>query len=63
MNWLMIVVNIVSQEAYSVRKVVENAMRYFRGKTAVCWIVPRGLKTHNIAEIADATLIFSVEQK
>ncbi|MDP2914023.1 MAG: polyamine aminopropyltransferase [Candidatus Aminicenantes bacterium] len=63
MNWLMIVVNIVSREAYPVRKVIENAMRYFRGKTAVCWIVPRGLKTHNIADIADNTLIFSVEQK
>ncbi len=63
MNWLMIVVNIVSQEPYPLRKVVENAMRYFRGKYAVCWIVPRGLRTHNIAEIADNTLIFSVEQK
>jgi hypothetical protein len=61
MNWLMIVVNIVSQDIFPVRNVIENAMRYFRGKYAACWILPRGLKTENIAEIADSTLIFSVE--
>jgi spermidine synthase len=63
MNWLMIVVNIVSQEAFPLRKVIENAMRYFRGKTAICWILPRGIKTHAIAEIAENTLVFSVESK
>jgi spermidine synthase len=63
MNWLMIVLNIVSQDPFPLRKVVENAMRYFRGKTAVCWILPRGLKTQNIAEIAENTLVFSVESK
>jgi spermidine synthase len=63
MNWLMIVVNIVTRDAFPVRKVIENAMRYFGGKSAVCWIVPRGLKIQNIAEIAENTLIFSVEQK
>jgi spermidine synthase len=63
MNWLMFVVNIVSREPFSVRKVVENAMRYFRGKRAVCWIVPRGLKTQNLHEIAENTLIFSVQSR
>jgi spermidine synthase len=63
MNWLMFVVNIVSREPFPIRKVVENAMRYFRGKRAVCWIVPRGLKTQSIAEIADNTLIFPVENR
>jgi hypothetical protein len=63
MNWLMIVVNIVSQDAFPVRKVIENALRYFRGKYAVCWIVPRGLRSHAMAEIAENTLIFSVEAK
>jgi len=61
MNWLMIVVNIVSRDAFPVRKIIENALRYFRGKTAVCWIVPRGLRSQNIAEIAENTFIFSVE--
>ncbi len=63
MNWLMIVVNIVSQDVFPLRKVIENAMSYFRGKTAVCWILPRGIKTRAIAEIAENTLIFSVESK
>lgn len=63
MNWLMIVVNIVSQDAFPVQKVIENALRYFRGKYAVCWIVPRGLRSHAMAEIAENTLIFSVEAK
>ena len=60
MNWLMIVVNIVSRDGFPVGTVIENAMRYFRGSSAVCWILPRGPKTQNIAEIADETLIFSV---
>jgi hypothetical protein len=63
MNWLMFVVNIVSREPFSVRKVVESALRYFRGKRAVCWIVPRGLRTQSIAEIAENTLIFPVENR
>jgi hypothetical protein len=61
MNWLMIVMNIVSQDAYPLKKVIENAMRYFRGRSAVCWLVPRGLKIQNIAEVAENTLIFSVK--
>jgi hypothetical protein len=59
MNWLMIVLNIVSREAFPLKKVVENAMKYFGGKSAVCWILPRGLKSRNIAEIAENTVIFS----
>ena len=63
MNWLMIVVNIVSRDGFPAGRVIESAMRYFRGRSAVCWILPRGPKTQNVAEIADETLIFSVERK
>jgi spermidine synthase len=62
MNWLMILVNIVSQDSFSVRRVVDGAMRYFKGKYAVCWIVPRGLLSRNIADIAEHTVLFSVER-
>jgi spermidine synthase len=61
MNWLMIVVNIVSRTEFPLKKTIDSAMRFFRGKTAICWILPRGLRTHNIAEIADHTYIFSVK--
>jgi spermidine synthase len=61
MNWLLIVVNIVSRERYSVRRVVENAMHYFRGKYAICWILPRGVRDASLSEIADRTFMFPVE--
>ncbi|MBN1224658.1 MAG: polyamine aminopropyltransferase [Candidatus Aminicenantes bacterium] len=58
MNWLMIVMNIVSQETFPLKKVVDSALKYFRGGYAVCWILPRGFKSRNIAEIADNTVLF-----
>jgi hypothetical protein len=61
MNWLMILVNVVSREPFPLKKAVESAMRTFRGKSAVCWLVPRGLKSQNIAEIAENTVMFRVE--
>ena len=60
MNWLLIVVNIVSRKPLPLGRVVENAMKYFRGGSAVCWIVPRGVRSRNIAEIADRTFLFTV---
>jgi len=61
MNWLLIVVNVVSREPFSLKKAVESAMRYFKGKSAVCWLLPRGLRTQNIADVADATTLFRVD--
>ena len=61
MNWLMIVVNVVSRERFPLKKAVESAMRWFKGKSAVCWVLPRGLKSQNISEIAENTVMFRVE--
>ena len=62
-NWLMIVVNIVSKKGFPIRKAIEYTMDYFQGKYAVCWILPRGISSPNIKDIADCTSIFSVEKK
>jgi len=62
-NWLMIVVNIFSEKAFPLRRAVEYTMDYFGGKAAVCWILPRGISSQNIKDIADHTAIFAVEKK
>ncbi len=62
-NWLMIVVNIVSDKGFPLRKAIDSTMDYFRGKHAVCWILPRGISRQNIKDIADHTTIFDVEKK
>ncbi len=59
-NWLMIVINIVSNKPYSLRKVLSSAMNYYEGKRAVCWIIPRGSSNRSLRQIADKTLIFEV---
>jgi len=62
-NWLMIVVNVVSEKGFPLRGAIEYTMDYFQGKYAVCWILPRGISRQNIKDIADHSYIFSVEKK
>jgi spermidine synthase len=62
MNWLMIVVNIVSQEKFSIKKVLEYTIDYFKAKYAICWILPRGFSSYSVKDIADKTLILKVEK-
>jgi spermidine synthase len=62
-NWLMIVINIVSNKPYSIRAVIESAMKYFKGKRAVCWLIPRANKSKSVKQVAEQTLIFEVTDK
>ena len=41
-NWLMIVVNVVARQEFSLEKAIRRTMKYFKGKYAVCWLLPRG---------------------
>ena len=36
-------------------------MKYFKGKYAVCWLLPRGKRYHPLKKIADSTYVFAVE--
>ena len=60
-NWLMIVVNVVANKGFSLEKAIRHTMRYFKGKYAVCWLLPRGQAAHSLKKIADSTYIFDVE--
>jgi hypothetical protein len=60
-NWLMIVVNVVSKEEFSLEKAVRRTMQYFKGKYAVCWLLPRGSANHSLKQAAGNTYIFTVE--
>ncbi len=62
-NWLMIMINIVSRNPYSLKKVISSAMKYFKGNRAVCWLVPRASGSKNIKQVAERTLIFEVFNK
>ncbi len=59
-NWLMILINIVSRKPYSLKKAITSAMKYFMGQRAVCWLVPRASGGKDIRQVADRTLIFEV---
>jgi hypothetical protein len=60
-NWLMIVVNVVSSQEYPLEKAIRRTMTYFKGKYAVCWLLPRGSMDHSLKQIAGNTYVFSVE--
>jgi hypothetical protein len=60
-NWLMIVVNVVADREFNLEKAVRRTMKYFKGKYAVCWLLPRGSSGQPLKKIADNTYIFSVE--
>ncbi len=62
-NWLLIVINIVSGTPFSVKKALASAMKYFKGGRAICWLVPRASGGKNIRQIAEQTLIFEVLKK
>jgi hypothetical protein len=62
-NWLMIVVNIVSRKEFSLEKAIRQTMKYFKGKYAVCWLLPRGSAGQSLKQIAANTYVFAVEAK
>jgi hypothetical protein len=62
-NWLMIVVNVVADREFHLEKAVRQTMKYFKGKYAVCWLLPRGKAGLPLKEIADNTFVFAVESK
>ena len=62
-NWLMIVVNIVCQTGIPLEKAIRQTMKYFKGKYAVCWLLPRGSIGQSLKKIADNTYVFAVEAK
>ncbi|MCU0237054.1 MAG: polyamine aminopropyltransferase [Acidobacteria bacterium] len=62
-NWLMIVVNIVVRQEFDLEKAIRRTMKYFRGKYAVCWLLPRGNTGEPLKKVAENTYIFMVEEK
>jgi len=62
-NWLMIMINIVASQEFSLEKAIRKTMGYFKGKYAVCWLLPRGNTGNSLKMIADNTYIFMVEGK
>jgi spermidine synthase len=62
-NWLMIVVNVVARKEFSLQKAISQTMKYFKGKYAVCWLLPRGSLNHSLKQVAASTYVFSVEAK
>ena len=59
----MIVVNVVARQEFSLEKAIRKTMSYFKGKYAVCWLLPRGSVDHSLKQIAGNTYIFAVEAK
>ncbi len=62
-NWLMIVVNVVASEEFSLEKTIRKTMSYFKGKYAVCWLLPRGGSGRSLKQVAENTYLFPVEAK
>ncbi len=62
-NWLMIVINIVSYKPYSLKSVLNSTLKYFNGERAVCWLIPRINKSKSIKQVAEQTIIFEVTGK
>ncbi|MBN2345453.1 MAG: polyamine aminopropyltransferase [Candidatus Aminicenantes bacterium] len=62
-NWLMIVLNIVAKRDFGLEKAIRQTMDYFKGKYAVCWLLPRGGSAHALKKIANNTFIFTVENR
>ncbi len=59
-NWLMIVINIVLAERIPLREAIEKTLAYFKGSSAIGWIVPRGLKSADMKAITDQTYLFQL---
>jgi hypothetical protein len=62
-NWLMIVINVVARKEFSLQKAISQTMKYFKGKYAVCWLLPRGNAGQSLKKLADNTFIFEVKGK
>lgn len=62
-NWLMIVVNIVGNRKFNLEKAIRRTMSYFKGRYAICWLLPRGNTGQPLKKIADNTYIFVVKGK
>ena len=62
-NWLMIVVNVVARQGFDLEKAVRQTMKYFKGKYAICWLLPRGNTGQSLKKVADSTYVFAVESK
>ncbi len=62
-NWLMIVVNVVASQEFILEKAIRRTMKYFKGKYAVCWLLPRGNMKQPLKKVADSTYVFMVEDK
>ncbi len=62
-NWLMIVVNVVSKKEFSLEKAIRRTMKYFKGTYAVCWLLPRGNSGRPLKQVAENTYVFAVEAK
>jgi len=62
-NWLMIVVNVVVNKEFNLKNAILRTMKYFNGKYAVCWLLPRGNSGQPLKKIAENTYIFLVEGK
>lgn len=59
-NWLMIVVNVVINRGFDLERAVRRTMKYFKGKYAVCWLLPRGDNSRSLKEVAESTFVFEV---
>lgn len=62
-NWLMIVVNVVAGHGVPLEKAIRKTMKYFGGKYAVCWLLPRGNTDRSLKQIAASTYVFGVEAR
>ncbi len=60
-NWLMIVINIVVNRQFPIKKTVCQTMKYFKGKYAVCWLLPRGTLGQPLKRVAENSFVFAVE--
>lgn len=61
-NWLMIVVNIVLRDKIPLQKAIESTLKYFKGRSAIGWILPRGIRSGDVGEIAKNTILFEVKK-
>ena len=61
-NWLMIVVNIVLWDKIPLQKAIESTLGYFKGRSAIAWILPRGIRSGDVGEIAKNTILFEVKK-
>ncbi len=60
-NWLLLVVNVVSRNPYSLQSAIRSTMEYFKAERAVGWLIPRGIKPNTgLDEMAKETLMFEI---